>query len=326
VTLASSDAGIQVLPYTPTHAAEWDAFVRSSRSGTFLFERDYQDYHADRFVDASYIVRDADGGIMALLPADRLGTQLRSHGGLTYGGFVVNSEMTLPRIGSVFAATAKRLRDDGIDTVWYKTIPSIYAEGPADDDRYWLFRHGARLVRRDVLSVVDLSAPGKEQEQRRRARARARKAGCEVREERGYGEFWEVLTANLAQRYGVAPVHSVSEIERLAAAFPENIRLLAARDREGRMMAGAVLYVSRQVCHVQYNASSPEGREIGALDLVLDHAMTQARGRVRWFDFGASTEQDGRHLNEGLVSYKESFGSRTIAQDFYEWSLTESGS
>lgn len=320
------EAGIQVLPYTPTHAAEWDAFVRLSRGGTFLFERAYQDYHADRFVDSSYIVRDADGGIMALLPADRVGTRLRSHGGLTYGGLVVEREMTLLRLGSVFAATAKRLREDGIDTVWYKTTPSIYVEGPADDDRYWLFRHDARLVRRDVLSVIDLAAPGKEQEQRRRARARAIKVGCEVQEERRYGEFWEVLAANLAQRYGVAPVHSVSEIERLAAAFPENIRLLAARDRDGRMMAGAVLYESRHVCHVQYNASSPEGRVIGALDLVLDYAMTQARGRVRWFDFGASTEQEGRHLNEGLVSYKESFGSRTIVQDFYEWSLTESGS
>lgn len=326
MTFDASDAGIQVVPYTPTHAAEWDAFVRASRGGTFLFERAYQDYHADRFVDSSYIVRNADGGVMALLPADRLGTRLRSHGGLTYGGFIVDNAMTLVRLGSVFSATARRLRDDGVDTVWYKTTPSIYADGPADDDRYWLFRHEARLVRRDVLSVIDLAAPWKEQEQRRRARARARKAGCTVSEERGFGEFWEVLAANLAQRYGVAPVHSVAEMERLAAAFPHNIRLLVARGGDGRLMAGAVLYESRRVCHVQYNASSPEGREIGALDLVLDHAMTHARGRVRWFDFGASTERDGRHLNEGLVSYKESFGARTVVQDFYEWSLTEPGS
>lgn len=320
-----NQSGIHVARYTPADASEWDSFVRASRGGTFLFERGYQDYHADRFVDASYIVRDGDGEIIALLPADQQGTRIRSHGGLTYGGFVVGREMTLVRLGQVFAETARCLRDDGFDTVWYKTTPSIYAAGPADDDRYWLFRYNARLVRRDVLSVIDLNARGREQEQRRRARARARRAGCTVIEDREYRDFWPVLTANLADRYGVAPVHSLAEIEHLAATFPDNIRLLTARDGDGRLLAGSVLYESRHVCHVQYNASTPEGRETGALDLVLDHAVTQAQARVRWFDFGASTEQDGRYLNTGLASFKESFGARTIVHDFYEWSLTESG-
>lgn len=317
--------GLVVAPYTPADAAAWDAFVRASRGGTFLFERGYQEYHADRFADASYVVRDADDKIVALLPADRLDTQLRSHGGLTYGGFVVEREMTLLQLGDVFAATAHRLRQDGIDVVSYKTIPSIYVDGPADDDQYWLFRHNARLVRRDVLSVIDLETPRREQPQRRRARTRATKAGCTVFEDCTWRDFWEVLTDNLVARYGVAPVHTLAEIERLAAAFPGNIRLLTTRDSTGRVLAGAVLYESRHVCHVQYNASSPEGREVGALDLVLDYAIAHAHGRVRWFDFGASTEGAGRHLNAGLVAFKESFGARTVVHDFYEWPITHSG-
>ena len=53
---------------------EWDAFVAASKNGTFLFLRDYMDYHADRFADHSLIVRDRSG-IVALLPANRRATR-----------------------------------------------------------------------------------------------------------------------------------------------------------------------------------------------------------------------------------------------------------
>lgn len=41
--------------YTPALKAEWDAAVEASRNGTFLFRRDYLEYHADRFPDCSYL-------------------------------------------------------------------------------------------------------------------------------------------------------------------------------------------------------------------------------------------------------------------------------
>ena len=87
-------------------------------------------------------------------------------------------------------------------------------------------------------------------------------------------------------------------------------------------MAGALAYVSRDVCHVQYNAADAEGKQIGALDVALAHLMDSYAGRVRYFDFGASTEDGGRTLNAGLVSYKEGFGARTVVHDMYEWELT----
>ena len=57
-----------------------------------------------------------------------------------------------------------------------------------------------------------------------------------------------------------------------------------------------------------------------ALDL-LDVLLESYAGRVRYFDFGASTEDGGRTLNAGLVEYKEGFGARTVVHDMYEWEL-----
>jgi hypothetical protein len=68
-------------------------------------------------------------------------------------------------------------------------------------------------------------------------------------------------------------------------------------------------------------ASGAEGRRLGALDRVLEAVMAQARAAGRWLDFGASTEQGGAVLNEGLVDFKESFGARTVVHQGYELSV-----
>ena len=71
--------------YSPNMSYEWDKFVQSSRTPLFMFERSFVDYHANRFEDSSLILTD-DSGIIALMPANKVGNEIVSHGGLTYGG------------------------------------------------------------------------------------------------------------------------------------------------------------------------------------------------------------------------------------------------
>lgn len=85
---------LQIRKYTPADKAQWDKFVETSRNGTFLFRRDFMDYHADRFADHSLIAED-ERGWLAVLPANAAGTAFHSHQGLTYGGFVLS-----PRAGA----------------------------------------------------------------------------------------------------------------------------------------------------------------------------------------------------------------------------------
>lgn len=43
----------------------WDAFIRESKNGTFLFERNYLEYHRDQFQDVSLIAREESGRLIA---------------------------------------------------------------------------------------------------------------------------------------------------------------------------------------------------------------------------------------------------------------------
>lgn len=302
--------------YTAAHKHEWDEFVLSSKNGTFLLQRGYMDYHAERFSDHSLLFRDGSGRLIALLPANQDAERLISHGGLTYGGVITDDAMTTPQMLDVFEALNAYCRQNGIRQLLYKTIPYIYRRLPAEEDRYALFRNQAKLYRRDVLAVTDQRNRLPFQERRRRKIKQAQKEGLIVNRSDNFSAFWALLSANLQERFAVKPVHSLEEISLLVKRFPEQIQLYTCQNTEG-MLAGVVMYVTPRVAHAQYISASEAGKSSGALDLLFSELLDNVYKDHAYFDFGISTEQDGMHLNKGLIEQKEGFGARAVMHDFY---------
>lgn len=308
--------------YDSSQGKMWDEFVRASKNGTFLFVRDYMDYHADRFPDYSFIVW-GDDAVQALLPASRVEATLVSHSGLTYGGLVFGQDMSLEIVLELFPILRSELVRLGLETLIYKTIPHIYHSSPAEEDRYCLFRSKAILYRSDVLTVIDNSKPTDFDARRTRSVKKARQIGLVVRPTEDYAAFWDILAANLNRRYGLQPVHSLPEIQLLASRFPGAIQLHAVYEDQ-TMLAGAVLYLTDRVCHVQYNAANERGKQLGAQDLLFADLIQRFRSSHRYFDFGVSTEKEGTYLNTGLAGYKEGFGGRCVVHDFFRLDLSQS--
>lgn len=311
---------LEVLPFQSSQAPLWNEFVAQSRNGTFLFNRGYMDYHSDRFQDCSLLVQ-REGQVVALLPANRRDEQLISHGGLSYGGLVTGASMTTPLMLDCFNACLAWMSDAGISKWHYKTVPSIYHSHPAEDDRYALFRAGASLVRRDVLSVLDPGDYPPFQERRRRGARKATNSGLRAIHSDNWAGFWEVLNARLSDRYETRAVHSLSEMSLLAARFPEQIRLYCVAGPSGDVLAGTVIYDTGRVAHAQYIAGCDEGLKAGALDLLFSDLISRYCAKRRWFDFGVSNERQGRYLNVGLIEFKEGFGARAVCHDYYELSV-----
>ena len=302
--------------YRAADAESWYGFVRSSRNGTFLLERGFMDYHADRFEDHSLLLHDASGRLAAVMPANARDGELHSHAGLTYGGLVYGTRSGAAEAVAMLEAVRTYQHAQGIARLHYKTIPSIYHRQPAEDDRYALFRCEATLVRRDVLSVLAGGQRPGFQERRRRGVASARRAGVTVEESNQFQHFWPILEDNLQQRHGTAPVHSLAEIRMLHARYPDNIRLFCALlDRVP--VAGVVVFETDRVAHVQYISAGAAGREVAALDAVFEHLLMDVFVDKPWFDFGISNEDQGRQLNLGLLQQKEGFGARTVVHDYY---------
>jgi hypothetical protein len=312
---------IEIERFAPKGRAEWDRFIAEARNGVFLFHRDYMEYHADRFADHSLLFRSA-GKLVAVLPASERGDEMVSHGGLTFGGIISGRRMTTPVMMDLFAALRRYLRERGFGRLIYKAVPHIYHDVPAEEDLYALFVNGARLVRRDVSSTIRMDSRFPVAKGRKSSVGVARKHGLTVGRSFDFHTFMEVEAEHLARRYGVKPVHTGDEMAMLAGHFPDAIKLFAALHGTV-LVAGIVIYESGQVAHAQYIAATDRGKELSALDLVMHHLLNEYYREKRFFDFGISTEQEGRQLNSGLISYKESYGARATTYDFYELDADE---
>lgn len=310
-----------VIPYTPDRAAQWNRLVAQSKQGTFLFDRSYMDYHADRFCDHSLMVFRKDR-LFALLPANRVGDTLYSHQGLTYGGLVTDERAVPETVCEALVAINGYLQREGFRRVVYKPVPHIYHRLPAEEDVYALsLRCKARLIERDASATVLLERPLKFTESRRSGLRKALATEVTIRQSSDVDAYWQILSDNLDAKYHARPVHTVDEMKLLMARFPDNIRLYMAYDRAGVPLGGTVLYLTPRVVHTQYISASEEGKRVGALDMLFQHLLFEAGFPQAYFDFGTSAQADSNEVNASLIFQKHGFGGRTVCYDWYEWEL-----
>lgn len=298
----------------------WNSFVSKARNATFLFDRNYMDYHADRFDDNSFMFYHK-GKLKAVLPANVAGDTLYSHQGLTYGGLLLDKKATVEDVLECFDSLNSWLRENGISKVVYKALPWIYHQYPSEEDLYALtWKCKAQLISRDISSSIVIDNKLKFAESRKSGIRKALSLNIEVGESNDVDGFWHVLEDNLGNRYNAKPVHTSSEMKLLMSRFPNNIRLYVAK-MNGEIVGGTLIYVTPQVVHTQYISASVEGKKHGALDLLFDYIINKVYANCRYFDFGKSTEQGGAYLNEPLIFQKEGFGGRGVCYDWYQWEL-----
>jgi hypothetical protein len=274
------------------------------------------DYHSDRFEDFSLVVYKEDS-LVAVLPANKTENTVHSHQGLTYGGLVFGRKTKLNEFIFIFKSVLSYLNKEGIEYLHLKLTPSIYNKAPGDELEYLLFISEATLTRVDVSSVIENTSKLKIQSNRIEGVKKAEKNALEIIEGTDFKSFWtEILKPNLEQRHGVKPVHSLEEIEKLAMYFPKNILQFNVY-KEGEIVAGATLFETDTVAHVQYISANQEKQQLGSLDFLFEYLINRRFKDKKYFDFGISNENQGKNLNKGLLYWKETFGARSIACKFY---------
>ena len=309
----------EIKRYSSELVDDWNEFVASSKNGTFLFDRRYMDYHADRFIDHSLMIY-RRGRLYALLPGNVDGDTFYSHQGLTYGGLLMNDKTTAADVVEIFKMVNAYLSAEGLKTVVYKPVPWIYHQQPSEEDLYAIIQVCDVRITRGLSSAITREHLNEWYRIRQNGVQKAKKAGVRIEQTEDYHSFWHILSNNLRERYGLNPVHTVEEIELLHQRLPENIRLFVAKEGQ-QTIGGCVLYVTGRVVHSQYIAASPRGRELHALDLLFEEVIAQSLKNHAYFDFGISTEKQGTYLNQQLIYQKEGFGGRGICYEWYKWTL-----
>ncbi|WP_313805346.1 GNAT family N-acetyltransferase [Flavobacterium sp.] len=259
-----------------------------------------------------------DEKLIAVLPANYKDDEVFSHQGLTYGGVVLSHKTKFKAILKVFKSLLKFLNDSEIKFLTIKELPFFYADKFSSEINYLFFLLQAKLTRRDLLSVMDMSKEITLSKDRKEGIKRGFKNGLKVVEVDDFEEFWQqILIPNLQEKHSVLPVHSLAEIQQLKTKFPNAIRQFNVYHND-KIVAGTTIFETKTTAHSQYISSNCQKNELGSLDFLHHKLISEVFASKRYFDFGISNENQGKTINEGLLYWKESFGSGLVSQDFYQ--------
>jgi hypothetical protein len=275
------------------------------------------DYHKERFNDFSLLIYKKEK-LISILPANRVGAEVFSHQGLSYGGLLFSKHIKSEDLIEIFKTILKFLNENGFESITIKELPSIYlfnqTNNPFD---YLYFITKAELIRTDMHSVVDLNFKSFSSS-RKEGFKRGQKHNIRVEESDGLDLFWNrILIPNLKSKHGVEPVHKLEEITRLKSKFPKNIRQFNVFYKD-KIVGGATIFETKQVAHCQYISGNAEKNELGSLDFLHCHLLETVFKDKAYFSFGTSNIEAGQKINKGLQFWKEGFGARSITQKFHK--------
>jgi len=305
---------VRIHRYQVEDEEAWNDFVANAKNATFLFNRQFMDYHSSRFVDHSLMLYHNDV-LRAVMPANERGDALISHGGLSYGGMILDEKMNLADVVKSFFYALKYLYDNNLNSLTYKCVPSNFARLPSHEDQFAMFLLEGELIRRD-MSAVNFKSAALPLGQTRRNIVKRNISRLQVTRTADPSRFWDILENNLRERHGTAPIHTLQEIQLLMKRFPERIQCFEVGEND--ILGGTLIFETDTSAHAQYIASNNEGKKVGALDVLFSQLISDTFSHKDNFSFGMSNERDPHKLNKGLSFWKESFGARTIAVDTYQ--------
>ncbi len=310
---------IEVVKYTADKKVEWDEFVTKAKNGTFLFYRDFIEYHSEKFEDFSLMIYEKTK-LKAIFPANKKGTTIHSHQGLTFGGLITHGITKSYQYIEYHKTLNDFLKANGIIDVYIKSIPEIYKIYCGGEEEYFLHHIGAHTKKCSLASCIDLTTQRIVSQDRKYNLKKAIKNDLQTSLSDKWAIFWQVMLDNMKTKYNAKPVHSITEIKYLRELFPNNI-LLFESCYNGNVVAGAVIFKYERVAKIQYAHATELGKKLGAIDHLYSYLINLFAKDCDYIDIGTSNETDSDKINIPLLRQKEGFGARAVTYKIFHYNL-----
>jgi len=304
----------QVIKYEEKYKRLWNDLILRSSNGTFLHHRDYMEYHASRFNDFSLMVFE-DKKLRAVFPLHIENQQAYAHNGLTYGDLIFQKKLKLEHKIEIFHQVLSFLHQQQITDLSVKNIPFIFHQQIDQTSDYIYFQLKANIELVKPFFVLIKNNAYKINRNRLKNIKKLSKESYQIcNSSKHLKEFWKIVEDNLMKRHGTKPVHNFDEIKLLMERFPKQIQLFSLQ-KDGQVLAGALVYYINKAFHFQYIHTVEDNRERKAVEWLVYQVIEQHK-HYDYISFGSS-QVDGNNLNKGLVYWKESWGSNLINQYYY---------
>ncbi|WP_395022664.1 GNAT family N-acetyltransferase [Dongia sp.] len=308
----------------------WRELLACSPWACLFHEPSFLAYHPQGRFHWHHLIAIHEGQPIALIPggvAAKDGRKLfRSPLGASFGGPVLAPHLGAEDVLALLSALTSYAKAEGWAGIELTPPPAIYRADASDTLGFALQASGFALASRMLCSALPLNSKAPRYQTLYRTRnatktRAAQRAGIEtvIGGRDLMDEFTVVLNATY-QRHGVAPTHTLDELNDLIARMPERFSIALAR-HEGLPVAGLFLMkMNERVENAFYICRTTEDARLNAslalFALVIDRL---GDADVAMLDLGPSSMPDGS-LNHGVCFFKEGIGAIGYSRDRWAWS------
>ena len=298
----------------------WNTFLLESNQQTFLFQREFMDYHSDRFHDFSLMIYH-NNNLVALLPANKVDNKVYSHQGLTYGGLIYSGLLDVTDLSNLFQLIIGFLKEDGVLELNLKCLPEFQSENSSMVNNV-LTSLNAKLFRKDKVLAIDYNEPFTIHKSKLKNYRKNQNKGFKIEETGDFSLFWNsVLKPRLKEKHNTSPVHTLQEIELLKARFPNNIKQFNIY-LEDEILAGITIFDKGKIVKSQYGATTFKGERTRALEFLFLFLIYHYKDSGKaYFSMGTVREDNQLGYNPGLLRQKEELGCKVYHQNFFRLEL-----
>lgn len=324
-----------IVEFTKDFEKKWDLFVQNeSVNGTFLQTRRFLNYHPfGRFTDASLLVLDEKNTIAAVCPGcithECNKNIFVSHQGSTFGGIIVREKYYLAKyLLKILNVLNEYFLIQKYNQVILKITPDLFCSEPSDLLKYCLQYYGYKNYI-ELSTYIDLEKFKENTVSNFSQGKRTNVNNClkkglvfrKIEKDFEVKIFHEILCENLS-KFNALPVHTLEELLEF-----KNHRLTDECEFYGvflneEMLAGGMVFNFKKidVVHTQYLCAKKDYNKLSPMTFLYYSIIEEMKNKkINKISWGISTENQGKELNIGLISSKESYGSKhSLNQTFYK--------
>ncbi|WP_431136482.1 FemAB family protein [Psychroserpens mesophilus] len=303
---------------------QWNEFVANSQNATFLFHRDFMEYHQDRFEDFSLMVY-AGNKLLAIFPANKVNGTVHSHQGLTYGGLFFRDQLNLKDVEVVIAKLLEFLKTHKIRSVIVKLLPEFYHfESFKTICDLQNFKNTS-ILKQNIVMAIDYHQDFKINKTKIKRFKKLQTNGYSIKEgQLEFNVFWNrLLVKRLAEKHNSKPVHSLSEIAYLHSKFEDEIlQYNIYRDEE--ILAGITIFKKGKIVKSQYGMASIEGEKVNALDMLFVFLIYKFKEEgMQYFSMGTVSNDTKLGYSKGMLNQKKELGCDQYVQNILKIEMND---
>lgn len=329
---------IKIVKYENKHFDLYESFVENSINGTIFHERKFISYHPEeRFDDCSLLFFRGEK-LVAVFPAAIIQKEnikiLKSHPGTSYGGLIIKENLSYSFTNSLFEKLEEYCIKNNINFIEFRHSPRIFLKNPLDQIEFVLINRGYIREAEELATCYDLSQIKYLTQSQyinyynnntnTKARQNIKKAISHklnfkiINNKNEISTYYNILENNL-KKYNTKPVHSLEEIIKLFSLYPERVKIVVA-ELNGKILGGFLIFNINSIgWHIFYSAldyNYIEYKPIHFCLFMLKKYLSEMS--YKYLNYGISTENSGKYINESLLSFKESFNGIGVIRTYWQ--------